>query len=243
MRTSRPSRRLVTKSLSRSEPRGLLDVEAGAEFHFRVDHGHDRARPADAGVGGGISLHWADVVADAVIGEAHPVLHRRAFEASAFGNGVVQRIGIAVDDAARCIVNFAVTVGAFIDDFFEDVKCAGGSGATFHARADGVVHHEFAIVHEHPALAGEVDFDVRVAVVCLIEELFVFPNVVGFRVRWLGFEMLVGAGRVGVHRFAADARADGFLIRAACQKNGGRNGGQTEERAKNFHEQPNGWKM
>ena len=73
------------------------------------------------------------MVADAIIGEAHPVFHRRAHEASAFGNGVVYRVRIAIDDTTRCIVNFAVAVGAFIDDFLEDVECAGGGGAAFDA--------------------------------------------------------------------------------------------------------------
>ena len=78
-------------------------------------------------------------------------------------------------------------------------------------------------------MRGEVDFDVRVAVVGLRQQLVIFPNIVGFRVRRLGFEMLVGAGRVWVHRFAAGGWAHSFLIRATCQKQGGGDCEQTDE--------------
>jgi hypothetical protein len=55
--------------------------------------------------------------------------------------------------------------------------------------------------------------------------------------------MLVGAGRVGVNRFAAGGWAHSFLIRAACQKQSGQGSGQADEVARGFHGRPNEWKV
>ena len=53
-----------------------------------------------AGVGGRAAAHRADVVAHAVVGETHPILHRRAHETATFRNRVQLHIGVSVHDLA-----------------------------------------------------------------------------------------------------------------------------------------------
>lgn len=76
---------------------------------------------------GRIARDSSDVVSDARPGEAHPVGHGGSNVFAARGDLIFAGIGITIHEIAAGIVDFAVGVGAFIFDFFEDLKvtCVG----------------------------------------------------------------------------------------------------------------------
>jgi len=186
------------------------DLHGSANGDLGIDRGDDGAGSADAAVGGGVAWHASDMVAHPSPGEAHPVRHGGSHVFSAFGNFVNAGIGVLFDEGPFGVIDFAVEIGAFGFELFEDlVRSCRGSKSLF-AGGDGIVNGDLFAVHELSALRGEVDVQGGVASARLGKEGIVTINAAGFSVAWLGSEMRVGSRWVRVVELGAESC---FLLR------------------------------
>ncbi len=178
-------------------------------------------------MGGGVAGDVAAVHADTAPGEAHPVGHFGALEATAFGDGIAG-VCVGAVDVALGIVDGAVEVGGFAGaDFLKNGVVAGGSGVGGLAGGNWVVHGQFVSFVEHGALQAEVDGDAGGT--AALQDGLVFVDLVGLRVGGVGLEVLVGSGGVRIDEDGGDFLG---LLRVGGGRAAGAAGDQTGEEGK-----------
>ena len=136
----------------------------GANDHRIMDEWCKGFGQADAAVRGGFAGlgNRAGVHADTVVGKSHPVRHgSRDVDASGWHRSA--RFGVANHRVSELILNPAVGVGVFVDDFFRNLEGACGGAVAFSSGSNVGPTDRAPTTRVEGALGGEIDLDLDLA--------------------------------------------------------------------------------